>query len=470
VVRGTSDVNQAPITGESVPVAKQTGETVFAGTINGDGALEVKSTKPAGDTTLAHIIRLVGEAQSRRAPSEMWVERFARVYTPTIFAAAIAVALVPPIVLDASWTVWTYRALVLLVIGCPCALVISTPVTIVAALASAARNGILIKGGIFVEAPARLRAIALDKTGTLTAGRPIVTEVLALADHTEAQLLSRAAGLEAQTDHPLARAIVEHARSRNIPLTVVSDFQVIPGKGARGRIDGRDYWLGSHRYLEERAQETPDLHAALDQRSATGQTVVVVGSDQHVCGLIVLADAIRPESADAIRQLKALGIKPVVMLTGDNRPTAEAIGGRAGVDEVRAELLPEDKVSAIADLVERHGMTAMVGDGINDAPALARASIGIAMGVAGSDAAIETADIALLADDLRKIPWLIRHSRRASAIVRQNIALSLAVKAVFVVLTFAGYASLWAAIAADMGVTLVVVANALRLLRDAGVR
>ena len=466
VVRGTSDVNQAPITGESVPVPKQAGDAVFAGTINGDGALEVKSTKPAGDTTLAHIIQLVGEAQSRRAPSEMWVERFARGYTPTVFAAAITVALVPPLAFGASWTDWMYRALVLLVIGCPCALVISTPVTIVAALASAARNGILIKGGVFVEAPARLRAIALDKTGTLTAGRPLVTEVLPLADHTEDQLLSRAAGLEAQTDHPLARAIVEHARSRNISVAAVSDFQVIPGKGARGRIDGREYWLGSHRYLEERAQETPDLHETLEQRSASGQTVVVVGSDDHVCGLIALADAIRLESAEAIRQLKALGIKPVVMLTGDNRPTAEAIAASAGVDEIRAELLPEDKVSVMTDLVQRHGMTAMVGDGINDAPALARASIGIAMGVAGSDAAIETADIALLADDLRKIPWLIQHSRRASAIIRQNISLSLAVKAVFVVLTFAGHASLWAAIAADMGVTLLVVANALRLLRE----
>jgi Zn2+/Cd2+-exporting ATPase len=297
-----------------------------------------------------------------------------------------------------------------------------------------------------------------------------VTEVVPLADHTEAQLLSRVAGLEAHSDHPLARAIVEHARSRNVPLTVVSDFQVIHGKGAHGRIDGRDYWLGSHRYVEERAQESPELHQALEQRSASGQTVVVVGSDDHVCGFIALADAVRPESADAIRQLKALGITSVVMLTGDNRPTAEAIAAHAGIDHVRAELLPEDKVSVVADLVQRHGMTAMVGDGINDAPALARASIGIAMGVAGSDAAIETADIALLADDLRKIPWLIQHSRRASAIIRQNISLSLAVKAVFVVLTFAGHASLWAAIAADMGVSLVVVANALRLLRDVDVR
>jgi Zn2+/Cd2+-exporting ATPase len=466
VLRGTSEVNQAPITGESVPVLKQTGDAVFAGSINGDGALDVESTKPAGDTTLAHIVRLVGEAQSQRSPSEMWVERFARIYTPSVFVAAIAVALLPPLLFAASSSDWTYRALVLLVIGCPCALVISTPVTVVAALASAARNGILIKGGVFVEAPARLQAIALDKTGTLTTGRPTVIEVLPLPDHTEEQLLSRAAGLEVHADHPLARAIVEHAHGRNVPLTAVVDLRVFPGKGAQGQIDGRDYWLGSHRYLEERTRETPELHEAIERRSRAGQTVVVVGSDHHACGLIALADAVRPESADAIRQLKRLGIKPVVMLTGDNRPTAEVIAAHAGVDEVRADLLPEDKVSVIADLVSRHGMTAMVGDGINDAPALARASIGIAMGVAGSDAAIETADIALLADDLRKIPWLIRHSRRVVAIIRQNITLSLAVKALFVLLTFAGHASLWAAIAADMGVTLVVVANALRLLRD----
>jgi Cd2+/Zn2+-exporting ATPase len=408
----------------------------------------------------------VGEAQSRRAPSELWVEKFARIYTPSVFFAAIVVAIAPPLLAGAAWSDWMYRALVLLVIGCPCALVVSTPVTIVAALASAARNGILIKGGVFVEAPARLRAIAFDKTGTLTVGRPTVTEVVPLADHTEAQLLSRVAGLEAYAGHPLAKAIVEYADRRNIPRLVVSDFQVLPGKGAHGVIDGRDYWLGSHRYLEERAQETPQLHAAIEQRTAMGQTVVVVGRDDHVCGLIALADTIRPESADAMAQLKALGIAPIVMLTGDNEPTAKVIARTAGVDDVRADLLPQDKVSVIAELVGRHGMTAMVGDGINDAPALARASIGVAMGVAGSDAAIETADIALLADDLRKIPWLIKHSRRASRIVGQNITLSLAVKAVFVVLTFSGHASLWAAIAADMGVTLAVVANALRLLHE----
>jgi Cd2+/Zn2+-exporting ATPase len=468
VIAGSSSVNQAPITGESVPVDKGPGGPVFAGTINGNGALEVESTTTAGETTLAHIIRLVAEAQSRRAPSEIWVDRFARIYTPAVFVTAGLVFFVPPMLAGASWTVWTYRALVLLVIGCPCALVISTPVTIVAALASAARSGVLIKGGVFVEAPARVKAVALDKTGTLTEGRPTVTNVIPLDGHSDAELIARAAGLEMHTDHPLARAIVEYARTRNVPRVMAADVQIIQGKGATGRIDGREYWVGSHRYLEERTVETEEIHLELERLSAAGQTVIVVGSDRHVCGFIVLADAIREEAPEAIRRLKQLGVMRVVMLTGDNRPTAEAIGAQAGVDEVRAELLPVDKVNAVAALVDHYDITAMVGDGINDAPALARASIGIAMGVAGSDAAIETADIALMSDDLRKIPWLVEHSRRAVAIVRQNIVMSLVVKGTFVLLTFAGRASLWAAIAADMGVTLIVVTNALRLLRHAG--
>jgi Cd2+/Zn2+-exporting ATPase len=468
VIAGSSSVNQAPITGESVPVDKGPGGPAFAGTINGNGALEVESTTTAGETTLAHIIRLVAEAQSRRAPSEIWVDRFARIYTPAVFVTAGLVFFVPPMLAGASWTVWTYRALVLLVIGCPCALVISTPVTIVAALASAARSGVLIKGGVFVEAPARVKAVALDKTGTLTEGRPTVTNVIPLDGHSDAELIARAAGLEMHTDHPLARAIVEYARTRNVPRVMAADVQIIQGKGATGRIDGREYWVGSHRYLEERTVETEEIHLELERLSAAGQTVIVVGSDRHVCGFIVLADAIREEAPEAIRRLKQLGVMRVVMLTGDNRPTAEAIGAQAGVDEVRAELLPVDKVNAVAALVDHYDITAMVGDGINDAPALARASIGIAMGVAGSDAAIETADIALMSDDLRKIPWLVEHSRRAVAIVRQNIVMSLVVKGTFVLLTFAGRASLWAAIAADMGVTLIVVTNALRLLRHAG--
>ena len=463
VRQGVSHVNQAPITGESVPVVKEPGAVVYAGTINGDGALEVETTKPAEDTTLAHIIRMVGEAQRKRGPAEQWVERFARIYTPAILALALAIAVVPPL-LDQSWSVWFYRALVLLVIGCPCALVISTPVTVVAGLAAAARQGVLVKGGAFLEAPARIRAVAVDKTGTLTEGKPRVTAIFALAEHTEADLLARAAALESHTDHPLAHAILVFAAERQVAPLPVTDFRILQGKGATGRINGREYWIGSHRYLEERSQETAELHARLEQLSGAGQTVVVIGNDEHVCGLIAIADAVRSDARTVVQALHDAGVSPVVMLTGDNEPTARAIAALTGVDDVRAELLPADKVSAIENLVSKYGQVAMVGDGVNDAPAMATASLGIAMGAIGSDAAIETADVALMSDDLSKLPWLIRHSRRALSIIRVNIALSLGVKALFVVLTFAGFASLWAAIAADMGVSLLVIANALRLL------
>jgi Cd2+/Zn2+-exporting ATPase len=464
VVAGTSSVNQAPITGESVPVLKEPGLEVFAGTINGEGAIEVEATRTAGDSTLSHIIRLIDSAQSRRAPAEQWVERFARVYTPVVLATATAVALMGPLV-TGEWSRWFYSALVLLVIGCPCALVISTPVSVVASLAAAARNGVLIKGGAFVEAPATIQAIALDKTGTLTEGRPAVVAVLPHSGHTEEELLAIAAGLEAHSDHPLAHAVLVHAERKAVAPARVTDFTILPGKGATGTIDGVPYWLGSHRYLEERRQETPAVHAELEQLASTGRSVVVVGNAEHVCGMIALADAIRPATRDAVARLRALGIRHVVMLTGDNRPTAEAVAKDAGITEVMAELLPADKVQAVESLAAKYGTVAMVGDGVNDAPAMARATLGIAMGAAGSDAAIETADVALMSDDLAKVPWLIQHSRRTLAIIRQNIAVSLGVKAVFVVLTLFGAASLWAAIASDMGVSLLVIANALRLLK-----
>jgi Zn2+/Cd2+-exporting ATPase len=465
VAGGQSEVNQAPITGESTPVPKQAGDEIFAGTINGDGALEVESTKRAEDTTLAHIIRMVEEAQSRKAPSEQWVERFARLYTPIVMGLALAVLLVPPLLFGGAWSDWVYRALVLLVIACPCALVISTPVSIVAALTSAAHHGVLVKGGLFIEAPARLRAVALDKTGTLTWGRPAVVEVVPLAGHDERELLERVGALEARSEHPLARAILAYAKERGIEVRPAGDFQILQGKGAMGRLEGREYWLGSHRYLEERGQETPEIHRRLESMSRAGRTAVVVGTGDHVCGLIAVADAVREESRGAVEALRAAGIETVVMLTGDNRGTAEAIGKETGIDEVRAELLPAEKVAAIDQLVARYGQVAMIGDGVNDAPAMARATLSVAMGAAGSDAAIETADIALMSDDLSKLPWLIRHSRRTLGVIRQNIGFSLAVKVVFVVLTFAGHASLWAAIAADMGASLLVVFNGLRLLK-----
>ena len=465
VLRGSSAVNQAPITGESMPVDKAQGSDVFAGTINGDGALEVETTKLAGETTLAQIIRMVEEAQTRRAPSEQWVDRFALVYTPVIFAAAILVAVLPPLLVDGESSVWFYRALVLLVIGCPCALVISTPVSVVASLAAAARQGVLVKGGAFIEIPARLRAVALDKTGTLTMGAPKVTSIVALAGHTENEVLQSAAALDAHSDHPLARAIVAHSHTVAGPQRSAEDVQAVQGRGVTGRVNGRRYWLGSHRYLEELRQETGDVHAQLESLSAAGQTVVVVGTDDHVCGFIALADAVRPESVEAVRRLHDVGVGHVVMLTGDNKATATRIAAETKIDDVRAEMLPADKVSAIEDLVTRFQTVAMIGDGVNDAPAMGRASIGIAMGAAGSDAAVEAADIALMSDDLSRLPWLIEHSRRTLGIIRQNVIASLGVKAVFVVLTFSGLASLWTAIAADMGVSLAVIANALRLLR-----
>lgn len=463
VSKGSGHVNQAPITGESVPAPKQPGDAVFAGTINGEGALEVSVTRAAGDTTLARIIRMVGESQSRRAASERWVDKFAAIYTPAVMALAVLVALVPPLVVGGWWD-WLYRALVLLVIACPCALVISTPVSIVAALTAAARNGVLVKGGAFIEIPAKLKAVALDKTGTLTEGRPAVVEVVPLNGHDEAELLARAAGLEARSEHPLARAIIEYVAGKGVAVSPAEDLKAVPGKGATGRWQGRAFWAGSPRYLSERGQQTDDVRDRIDALTRSGRTVVVVGNDEHVCGLIALADAVRPTTAGAIRALKELGVSRVVMLTGDNEATGRAIGGEAGVDDVRAGLLPEDKVGAVEALVAEFGTVAMVGDGVNDAPALARASLGVAMG-AGTDAAIETADVALMSDDLGRLPWLVRHSRRTLSVIGQNVAFSLAVKALFVALTFAGYSSLWGAIAADTGASLLVIFNGMRLLQ-----
>ncbi|CAN5202249.1 heavy metal translocating P-type ATPase [soil metagenome] len=465
IAKGETEVNQAPITGESVPVPKVPGSDVFAGTINGDAAVEFVTTKVAADTTLARIIRMVGEAQARRAPSEQWVESFAKYYTPAVMALAIVVAIVPPL-MGGAWEKWIYEALTLLVIACPCALVISTPVSIVAALTAAAHHGVLIKGGLFVEAPSRIRVVALDKTGTLTSGRPSVKEVVPLSGHTVEELLAIAAAIESRSEHPLARAIVAHAQSLQITPAAAENFQVIKGKGAGATLDGKSVWIGSHRFLEERGQETPEMHAKLEELSAAGASIVVIGNEEHVCGFIAVADAVRPEAKQIVAALKAAGVERVVMLTGDNKGTADVIARETGVDEALAELLPEDKVAAIERLTKQYGQVAMVGDGVNDAPALARASLGIAMGAAGTDAAIETADIALMNDDLSRLPWLFHHSRRTLGIIRFNIYLSLAVKAIFVILTFAGAASLWGAIAADTGVSLLVVANALRLLRS----
>lgn len=466
VIKGMSGVNQAPITGESIPVEKDEGSELFAGTINGDGALEAVSTKRAADTTLARIIRMVEDAHSRRADVEQWVEKFAAIYTPVVILLAIAVAVLPPLAFGVAWMDWFYRALVLLVIACPCALVISTPVSIVAALAAAARNGVLIKGGVFMEVPAKLKALAMDKTGTITLGEPEVTDIVPLNGHSKSELLIRAATLEARSTHPLARAILAYAAVHDITAPPAADIQMLKGKGVTATIKGELFWLGSHRFLIERGQDNAAASQATGRLEREGKTVVVIGNERHVCGLIAIADTVRPSARGTIGKLRAAGLSHIIMLTGDNTATANAIAQEVGIDEVRAELLPQDKVSEIDRLVERYGTVAMVGDGVNDAPAMAGASLGIAMGAAGSDAAIETADIALMTDDLEKLPWLVHHSKRTNGVIRQNIVFALGVKAAFVILTFVGVATLWGAIAADVGASLLVVANGLRLLRS----
>ncbi len=503
VLAGVSEVDQSPITGESVPVLREPGDEVFAGTLNGDGALEVLAEKPAEDTTLARIIHSVEEAQATRAPSQTFVDRFARVYTPAVVAIAALIAVVPPLVAGWAWGDWFYRALVLLVVACPCALVISTPVTIVSALAGAARDGILIKGGLHLENAGRARVVALDKTGTLTEGRPAVVDVVAFDDADPADLLALAAAAEARSTHPLARAIVERAEADGIAIPPASDAVAIPGKGHRARVGGTEVLVGSERLFVELGVDLAAHRALLDAHAARGRTAVIVatravgdvaaaasvrawtpgGSDPagapgsagdvaapRLRGVIAIADRVRPAAASALRALHAAGIERVVMLTGDNegaaRAIADALGGPGvGVDEVRAGLLPEDKVAAVRELRERHARVLFVGDGINDAPALAAADVGVAMGSAGTDVALDTADIALMADDLSRLPVAIRRARRAEAIVRANIAFALGTKAAFVALAAAGAATLWMAVLADMGASLLVVANGLRALR-----
>ena len=468
VVRGMGAVDQAPITGESVPVEKGPGDEVFAGTINGEGTLTVRASRPASDTVLARITRSIGDAYAKRSASEQWVDRFARVYTPAVMVLAVLVLFVPPLLLGAAWQPWIYNALVLLVIACPCALVISTPVSIVAALASSARGGVLVKGGTWMELPGRLEALALDKTGTLTLGEPRVEVLFPLDGRSEEALLGDAAALETRSAHPLATAILGEATTRTLEVVPAEDVNVPAGLGVRGRVGERALWLGSPRFAAETLGDhrlDAALRGHVDELEQAGRTVVVVGDAQRALGLIGLADTVRPEARAVVAELRALGVDEIVMLTGDNAASARAVATAVGIDTVRANLLPADKVAEVEALAARHRVVAMIGDGVNDAPAMARASFGIAMGAVGSDAAIETADIALMGDELERLPWLLRHSRRTLRIIRQNIAFSLGLKVLFVALTMLGVASLWGAIAADVGATLLVVANALRLLR-----
>ncbi len=464
VTEGLTTVNQAPITGESRPAAKAPGADVFAGSINNDGAFRFRVTKPAADTTLARITRMVEEAQSRRAPLEQWVDRFARYYTPLMLAVATAVALLPPLFVG-HWTASLYQALVILVIACPCALVISTPVGIVAGLTAAARHGVLIKGGVHLESAARVNAFAFDKTGTLTLGHPDVQQVVPFGDHTSADVIAAAAALESMSDHPMARALRRRASADNVVLPEPLDLRAIPGKGVEGSINGRAFWIGSHRLMHERGAETPTVHAEAERLEDAGHSVIAVGTADHVCGLITVADALREAAVSAISDLRRHGIHRVVMLTGDNEGTALAVARAAGIDDVRAELLPQDKLQAVHGLMQEFRHVAMVGDGVNDAPAMAASTLGIAMGAAGSDTAIETADVALMSDDLTRLPWLVRHARRVMRTIRTNIAFALGLKATVMLLALLGHATLWMAIAADMGASMIVVFWSLRLLR-----
>ena len=466
VTGGRSSVNQAPITGESMPVDKAPGAEVFAGSLNGPGVLEVRSTKPASDTTLARIVHAVEEAQASRAPSQTFVDRFARVYTPVVVLAAVLIAVVPPLAAGGAWGTWVYRALAMLVVACPCALVISTPVSIVSGLAGAARGGVLIKGGAHLEHAGAATAVGLDKTGTLTEGRPAVTDVVPLNGRRPDEILRLALGVERHSEHPLARAVLDEGVARGLAAPASTDFEALVGRGARARVGDAVVSLGNERLLDEQHIAAPPVRAAFARLTNEGKTAVAIAVERdgtrEVQGVLGLADRLRPNARAAVAALRAAGVRRIVMLTGDNPGTARAVAAAAGVDEVHAELLPDDKVRVVRELEARGERVVFVGDGVNDAPALAAASVGVAMGAAGTDVALETADIALMADDLERLPFAMRLSRRTLGIVRQNIAFSLAIKAVFLVLAVGGWATLWMAVAADMGGSLLVVANGLR--------
>ena len=463
VTRGNSAINQAPVTGESIPVDKAPGDEVFAGTINETGELEFRVTAAAADTTLARIIHAVEEAQGTRAPTQRFVDRFASIYTPAVFFVAVAVAGLTPFLLGLTWLEAIYKALVLLVIACPCALVISTPVTIVSALAAAARRGILIKGGTYLEDARNLKAVALDKTGTITEGKPKMVDWRVWGGADEASVRQMAASLAARSDHPVSRAIVTGLAA---DAGAVDAFVAFPGRGVTGTVNGNQLLLGNHRFVHERGLCTPELEAELQGHERQGRTVTLLAHEQQVLALFAVADTIRESSRQAIADLKALGVA-TVMLSGDNVATARSIARQAGIEDARGDLLPEDKLAAIRDMQRRYGATAMIGDGINDAPALAQADVGFAMGGAGTHIAMEAADVVIMNDDLRRVAETVSLSRRTHAILWQNITLALGIKSIFLLMAVFGSATMWMAVFADMGASLLVVGNGLRLLRAA---
>ncbi|MBM7573575.1 Cd2+/Zn2+-exporting ATPase [Aquibacillus albus] len=463
VMKGASTINQAAITGESVPVTKLVDDEVFAGTLNEEGLIEVKVTKRVEDTTLSKIIHLVEEAQAERAPSQAFVDKFAKYYTPAIILIAALIAVIPPL-FGADWGSWIYQGLAVLVVGCPCALVVSTPVSIVTAVGNAAKNGVLIKGGIYLEEAGALKVIAFDKTGTLTKGIPVVTDIVAI-ENDEEHIMTITAAIERSSQHPLASAIMKWAEEKglNYQSVPIEGFQSMTGKGVKAKVNNHVYYVGTPILFEELLESTTS--EKIEQLQEEGKTVMVVGTETKVLGLIAVADEIRETSRGVINKLHKLGIEKTVMLTGDNSRTANAISEKLGVSDMESELLPEDKLQFIKELRSKHGNVAMVGDGVNDAPALAASTVGIAMGGAGTDTALETADIALMSDDLSKLPYTIKLSRRALTTIKQNIGFALVIKAIALLLVVPGWLTLWIAIFADMGATLLVTLNSLRLLR-----
>jgi Cd2+/Zn2+-exporting ATPase len=465
VIKGASSINQAPVTGESVPVPKAVGDEVFAGTINEEGALEVTATKAFADNTIARIIHMVEEAQEQKGKSQRFIERFGHRYSPIVLLIGVLMAMVPPLLFQAPWMSWLERATVFIVAAAPCALVISIPITLVAALGTGARNGVLIKGGVYVEELSKIKVVALDKTGTITMGEPEVTEVIPLGDRPAADVLTAAASIERLSAHPLARAITRYTDAQGVRPQELADFQSITGAGASGVLDGRTIVAASPSYFKGALGATLD-EAVIARLQDEGKTVVVIGDTQSAWGLVAVRDNIRPNAKAAIAALRAAGVQKVAMLTGDNERAANAIAREVGIDEIHAELKPEDKVARVRALAKTHGHVAMVGDGVNDAPALAEATVGVAMGAAGSDVALETADVALMADDLEKLVYALNLAKRNQAIVNQNLALSAVVIGVLVVGAVAGYFKLPIAVLGHEISEFIVIASGLRMLRS----
>ena len=465
IVSGASDVNQAMITGEPVPVYKAKGDPVWAGTVNGDGLIDVRTTRPAGDTAISRIVRMVERAQHHRAPAEQFVERFARIYTPVMLVLALLVAVVPPLFFGGDWGSWFYQCMVILLISCPCALVISTPVTVVAALTAAARRGILIKGGAYLEEAARIKTIAFDKTGVLTLGQPVVRELIPLGGRSEQEILERLAALEKGSHHPVARAVVRYAEQAGVLAKAAPGLQTLHGKGAEADMAGERFWAGSLRMVEDKGLATSEVRAKIAELASEDGMTMAFGTERETWALVGLSDPVRPEAPAALAETRRMGIQHMAILTGDHEAAAQAVGRQVGVDQVYAGLLPEDKATTISTLADKYGHVAMVGDGVNDAQAMTRASLGIALGQTGADAVMETADVVFLAGGMNKLPSLIHIARRTVAIIRENIVLALALKAAVLVMALFGETTLWMAILADMGATMLVIFNGLRMLQ-----